>query len=174
MVIGETQCLFFLLMIGTVVGFMRGWQREVITAAIVLGVVLFLVVGGDSIIWNFLFVGLPSMMQGPAAAGAASQAAAPAPTSPLLSLLEFGGLTAMGYVVGHRFGAPPKTGQHRFSGSLAGLLNGSVVTFFLSRNVLPSTTVDFTSPSTTLATSYLITFFGLGLIALLLVALVRR
>ena len=174
MVIGETQCLFFLLLIGAIVGFLRGWQREVITAAIVLGVVLFLVVGGDGIVWNFLFVGIPNLIQGPAAAGAATQTAAQAPTSPFLELLEFSGLTGMGYLVGHRYGAPPKTGQHRLSGVLAGLLNGSVVTFFLSRNILPATTVDLTSPSTTLATSYLITFFGLGLIGLLLVVLVKR
>ncbi|MEO7002862.1 MAG: hypothetical protein ABI068_13660 [Ktedonobacterales bacterium] len=174
MVIGETQCLFFLLLIAATVGFVRGWQREVITAAILLGVVLFLVVGGNSIIWNFLFVGLPNLVQGPAAAGAATQAASTSPMNPYVSLLEFTGLTSVGYVVGHRYGAPAKTSQHRLTGTLAGLTNGSVVTFFLSRNILPETTVDFTSPSTSLATSYLITFFGLGLIALLLVVLVRH
>lgn len=174
MVIGETQCLFFLLLAAAVVGFWRGWQREVITAAILMGVVLFLVVGGDSIIWNFLFVGIPALVQGPAAAGAATQAASTSPMNPFVSLLEFTGLTGVGYVVGHRYGTPAKTSQHRLTGSLAGLVNGAVGAFFLSHNILPAATVDLTSPSTTLATSYLITFFGLGLIALLLVVLVRH
>ena len=174
MVIGETQCLFILLIIAGVTGFSRGWQREVITCAIVLGVVLFLVVGGNGIITNFLFQGLPNLLHGPQAAGAATVNANPAPSNFFLSLAEFAGLTSMGYMVGHRYGGPAKSSQHRFSGLLAGLLNGTVITYYLSSNVLPQTTFDFTSPSTTLATSYLVTMFGLGLIALLLVALVRK
>ncbi len=45
-VVDQGQCFLLILLIGAIVGFWRGGVREVITCAVILGAVLFLVAGG--------------------------------------------------------------------------------------------------------------------------------
>src|SRR5262249_60859620 len=66
MTIGQTQCFMIALVIAGAIGAQRGWGREVITCAILLGTVLFLANGG----LNFLLGGLNNLSRGVSLNGA--------------------------------------------------------------------------------------------------------
>ncbi len=175
MVIGATQCFFVVLLITGLVGLMRGFLREVITMALVLGAVLFLLNGGDGLLHHFVFVNLPTaihdLIYGDSAVTVGTPSvSAPNPTGDyLFGLSSFLGLMGLGYVVGHKYGGPPATNQHRIGGILPGLVNGAAISYYTSRSILPGTTVNLTSPNDALTQMYLPIILGLGLVGLVVV-----
>src|SRR5215469_12901269 len=58
MYISSSECFFVIILTAAFVGLWRGWVREVITTAILLGVILFLMLGGTDVIYRFIFVNL--------------------------------------------------------------------------------------------------------------------
>ena len=177
MVIGTFQCFLFFLLITAIIGFTRGWMREVITMAIILGAVLFLLNGGDGLIQQFLFVNLPNALHVLFFGAAASDP--PDPTSSptrdfLFSSAAFVGLMALGYGVGHKYGQPATTNQHHVLGILPGLVSGSSMAYYVSNSILPSMTLDLSSPSGVITRFYLPIILGLGLLVLVVIMLISR
>lgn len=180
MIVGPTQCFFVILVITAFIGLSRGWVREIITMAIVLGTVLFLLNGGDSLMHQFIFVNVPAALHALIfGTNATTVPSAPVsvPTTTresLFGVMSFGILTVLGYIVGHRFGSPPTTNQHRMGGILPGLVNGAAISYYASNAILPSTTVNLTSPTDTLTRVYLPIVLGIGLLGMVVVLLMAR
>lgn len=178
MVIGPSQCFFVVLLIAAFVGLSRGFMREVVTMAIILASVLFLLNGGNGLLHQFLFVNMPNAFRVLIFGDSAVNAGTPVVSNPnptgdyLFGLGSFLVLTALAYLVGHRYGQPAKTNQHRLGGMLPGLVNGAAIAYYASNTILPSTTVNLTSPTDTLTRLYLPIIFGFGLLALVLVLVV--
>ena len=168
MVIGSFQCFLFFLVITAFVGFARGWVREVITMAIILGAVLFLLNGGTGLLHQFLFVNLPNAFRVLFLGSSAVTAGDPTVSTPnpfgdyVFSIVSFLGLMGLGYGVGHKYGTPPTTNQHRLTGILPGLVSGASMAYYASNTILPNTTLDLSSPSGVITRLYLPIILGLG------------
>ncbi|HEU0026940.1 MAG TPA: hypothetical protein VFQ25_07470 [Ktedonobacterales bacterium] len=171
MALTQSQCFFLLALIAAARGYYRGWGREIITCAVTLGGVLFLTAGGGVGLVHFVTVTLPDIVQ-----GIVPPAFDPtvAPSNPVMDVLLVAGLSVLAHIVGTHFGAPPKTAANRAGGMAAGAVTGLALMYFLTERVLPATTFQMTSPSSTMVTTYMIGLLGIGLMVLLIIALVRK
>jgi hypothetical protein len=128
MMISMAELTVLILLVTGTIGAIRGWGREVITTAIVLGTLLFLELGGGILMSN-LFLGS-------AAGGGSAGTAACFSTSGSLSPLIFGGMTMLGYYAGNRHGMKPVEANHRIAGVVPGLVNGGAISYYLSQHVI--------------------------------------
>lgn len=174
MYITSSECFFVIILTAAFVGLWRGWVREVITTAILLGVILFLLLGGSDVLYRFIFVNLIDAFK--ALGGSTVSAAGPdTTTSPstqtdfFFSLLTFGGLTAVGYLVGHKAGKAPTTAVQRLTGVIPGTVNGAATVFYATRNIVPNLDVDVASPDATTVNNYLPVIFGIALLAVVVI-----
>lgn len=178
MVIGQMQCFLVVLVITAIVGLSRGFLREVITMAIVLASMVFLLNGGDGLLHTFFFSNLPQALHDLVYGNSGVTVGTPAVSTPnqtgdyLFGVASFLGLTALGYGVGHRYGGAPKTSQHRLGGILPGIVNGAAISYYASQTILPATQFNLTSPSGALTQAYLPVVLGLGLVGLVAVLVV--
>lgn len=181
MTITSGECFFVIILTAAFIGLWRGWIREVITTAILLGVILFLMVGGSEILYRFIFVNLVNAFKALFSGGTVTApSSGPAPLSSqgdfLFSLVTFVSLTGLGYLVGHRAGRPPASPTHRLTGIIPGAVNGAAVVFYATRNIIPQLDVSVQGPNATTATNYLPVIFGIALLAVVgvLIALSTR
>ena len=179
MIIGAMQCFLVILVVAATIGLWRGFLREVITMAIVLAAIIFLLNGGDGLLHTFFFTNLPQAFRDLIYGNSAVTVGNPTVTSSvnptgdyLFNLTSFLALVGIGYGVGHRYGGVPATTQHRLGGVLPGLVNGSAISYYASKSIFPSTTIDLTSPSSALTQAYLPVILGIGLIGLVAVVLI--
>lgn len=171
MALTQNQFVFIVTLVVAAQGYYRGWGREIITCAMTLGGVLFLTAGGSAWLGHFVTVTLPAIAQGnePPVFDPLS-----VPANPVVDLLMLAGLLVLAHIMGSHFGAAPKTSGQRFGGMLAGAVAGLAVMYYVTEHLLPATTFQMTSPSAAVVTSYMIGMFGLGLMVLLIIALVRK
>lgn len=172
MYITSSECFFVIILTAAFVGLWRGWAREVITTAILLGVILFLMLGGSDVIYRFIFVNLIDAFRALGGGSTAAGGTAPqgtAQTDFLFSVLTFGGLTTVGYLVGHKAGKPPSTATHRLTGVIPGAVNGAAVVFYATRNLIPNLNLSVQSPDSGTVSSYLPVIFGIALLAVLVI-----
>jgi hypothetical protein len=166
-VIPQSQAFLWALVFGGIIGSVRGWHREVITAAIVLASVLFLSNGGGNLISNIFIHGAGAATQPSSATSYSSACYADLPNT--VSNVTFVGLTFLGYRVGRIYAPPPALAHHRITGIIPGLVNGGAIAFYVSRSILPGTSLVIGTPSPAAASSYLPLVFGLGILCLLVV-----
>jgi hypothetical protein len=174
MYITSSECFFVIILTAAFIGLWRGWIREVITTAILLGVILFLLLGGSDVIYRFIFVNLvdafKALFGGGVSASNSNPAAPPSTQSDFVfTLLTFGGLTTVGYLVGHRAGKPPTSATHRLTGIIPGAVNGAAIVFYATRNIIPNVDVNVQSPDASTVGSYLPVIFGIALLAVIVI-----
>jgi hypothetical protein len=171
MALTQSQCFFIVTLVAAARGYYRGWGREIITCAMTLGGVLFLTAGGSAGLTHFFTVTLPAIVAGdtPPAFNPTT-----ASTNPVMDLLILVGLSVLAHIIGTHYGAAASKPGQRFGGMAAGAVTGLAVMYYVTERLLPATTIEMTSPSSTVVTSYMIGLFGLGLMVLLIIALVRK
>ncbi len=179
MVIGSETCLFIIVIIAALIG-LRGWVREVVTMAIVLGTVLFLIAGGNGLLHQFIFVNLPDAFRVLIFGDNAVNAGTPQVSTPnawgdqLFRLASFGGLTGLAYWVGHKYGTPPKTNMHKVVGIVPGAVNGIALSYYVTNGLFPNNNpvVTITSPTNALTSLYLPIILGFALLGLVLIIII--
>lgn len=173
MTITQNECLFIILLVAAFIGLWRGWIREVITTAILLGVILFLTLGGQGVLYQFIFVNLVdairALFSGNTSVSVASSPSQPAQGDFLFTSLTFIVLTCISYLVGHRAGRPPTAASHRLTGIIPGAVNGIAIAFYSVRYIIPQLNVSVQSPDQTTVSTDLPIVFGLALIAVIVV-----
>lgn len=176
MTITSGECFFVIVLITAFIGLWRGWMREVITTAILLGIVLFLMLGGTNILYQFIFVNLANAFKALFGGGtvAASDSSSATPLSSqanvLFSTAAFVVLTGFGYLVGHRAGKPPAAPAHRLTGVIPGIVNGAAVVFYITHSILQQQlNVNIASPDATTAGNSLPVVFGIALAGVVVV-----
>jgi hypothetical protein len=174
MYITSSECFFVIILTAAFLGLWRGWIREVITTAILLGVILFLLLGGSDVLYRFIFVNLVNAFRalGGSTVTTPDSSTVGPPSSQadfLFSLLTFGGLTAVGYVVGHKAGKPPTAASHRLTGVIPGAVNGAAVVFYTTRNIIPNLNVSVQGPNASTVGNYLPVIFGIALLAVVVI-----
>lgn|SRR5579859_930516 len=183
MVIGQAQYFLIAVVIGAAVGMRRGWNREVITAAIILATVMALTLGGGDVLANWLSHGFTSTAQVHGVLySSGSQPTTPSATSQrtcalgvngqMLSTIIFAGMTWLGYGAGKKYGAAPKSSSHRLAGAIPGAINGASIAYFVSKVVLPGQSVLVNTPSPTATSNLLPVVFSIGLLGLLAILFV--
>ena len=167
MSISQTQCFLIAAVLTAVIGARRGWGRDVITCAIILGTVLFLSNGGGNILTNWL---------SQFSTGASETASGGSVNTPLFSVngqllptLIFGGMTWLAYAAGTKWGSAPRTHNHRIAGTIPGGMNGAAMAYYVSNSILPGRQVLINSPTPAFAGAELPVIIGVGLIGLLVV-----
>jgi len=134
----EQQCFFVAMLAFVIVGFRRGWKREVVTLIFVL-LAIFVVNRPNAELFDQFLGRVPTIlsfiMTGAALPG-------PAPTfltamGPWGLLMAFVLVVALGYYVGYRaFPAAPATPLERFIGVVPAILSGAFMLFYLKTNFL--------------------------------------
>lgn len=192
MSINAIQLIVIVLVITGAVGVRRGWAREVITTAILLATIIFLLVGGAAFILQFFsqgFVGTasahalsgggPSVPTGPGtttgpSSGYPSQTSGVCVATGAQSLANFifFGMTWLAYWAGSKHGQPPKNGTHRLAGAVPGAINGAVIMYYISHAGLLGRQVIVENPSPAAVSTFLPVVLVLGLLGLLAVLFV--
>lgn len=173
MYITSSECFFVIILVAAFIGLWRGWIREVITTAILLGVILFLLLGGADVLYRFIFVNLVDAFKALGGGSVSTGGSTPPPSSPqsdtLFSVLTFGGLTGVGYLVGHRAGKAPTSAIHRLTGVIPGAVNGAAVVFYATQHIIPNLSVSVNSPDSATVTNYFPVIFGIALLAVVVI-----
>ncbi|HLX56189.1 MAG TPA: CvpA family protein [Ktedonobacteraceae bacterium] len=112
------------------IGFFRGWRREVISLAFALTAVLFLLLNGGTAVAQLVFVKTPSAFQY-FTSGKVQTFPQPSPTAVLAStLIAFALIVLLGYYIGNR-AFPSKSSTLSAADHLLGILPGLVTGYFL-------------------------------------------
>lgn len=122
----QTQWLLLTLFVSSVVGFQRGWERSLITSAIIVLVTWYLILGGDTWIFRTLtnWQALKTMP---------STQVIHAVAAPL-----YGAFFVLAFMAGTYLGNAPKTGFQRWVGIVPGAVTGLAFLAYLNQWAAPA------------------------------------
>lgn len=162
------QCFFIAIIAFGLIGFWRGWRREVISLAFALTGVLFLLLNGGDALAQLVFVKTPLIIHDFLSSGPAPSTTPPSPTAILaVTLIAFVAIVALGYFVGNK--AFPNKGlapPERLLGVLPGLVTGYFIITYIAKtfNNSPLITVGFGTPTQNLVTNYVPLLFVVAIV----------
>lgn len=135
----DQQCFFVAILVFGIVGFQRGWRREVVSLVFVL-LAVFLVHPDSSKTLSQALSRLPDsvslLVTGTAKPNTASGGVGGF-LGPLGSLLIFLVIVVIGYLVGNKAFGRPSAPQERFIGVVPAIVSGAFVLSFLNSNFFP-------------------------------------
>lgn len=142
LLLSSQQCFFIVILVFAVIGFQRGWRRELISLGCSLGAVLFLFLGGGNGMAHFLFVNMPVVFQvivSPSAtAGQTSGGTVPQTDVILTTIITFIVIVGAGYLIGNKAFPKPTTPQERLLGILPAMVSGYFLMLYVT-NILGKT-----------------------------------
>ncbi|HEU5375606.1 MAG TPA: hypothetical protein VFV38_09220 [Ktedonobacteraceae bacterium] len=141
------QCFFIVILVFAVVGFQRGWKRELVSLGFSLGAVLFLYLGGGNGLAHFLFVTVPILTQiviSPSGTAAHPASNAVPPTDILLTtVITFIVIVGAGYLIGNKAFPKPNTPQERLMGILPAVVSGYFLMLYVTNVLAKSPLITF-------------------------------
>lgn len=141
------QCFFIVILVFAVVGFQRGWKRELVSLGFSLGAVLFLYLGGGNGLAHFLFVTVPILTQVVvSSSGAAPHPASNAvPTTDVLvtTIITFVVIVGAGYLIGNKAFPKPASPQERLMGILPAVVSGYFLMLYVTNVLAKSPLITF-------------------------------
>src|SRR5579859_6327655 len=179
----ESQCFFVAMLVFVVVGFQRGWRKELVSLVFVLLAVFLVRPDSGKVFLDFVarLVGSIVYIFNPQSAPQTNSIVTPASSyfgGPLGALLIFAGVMALGYFVGNKaFPGKPAATHDRFIGIVPALVSGAFVLAFLRNflssggNAQSSVTVAVSSPD---PGSYIPTIFVVAIVALVVALIAAR
>jgi hypothetical protein len=142
-----SQFLFIIILVFAVIGFQRGWRRELVSFGFSMGALLLLFIDQGKWIADFLFNKLPEIGQLISGSSTASSTNNVNDGNLLLTrLLVLAVMITVGYLVGNKAFPRPTTPPERLFGILPAIVGGFFLVFYLT-NYLQST--DTTPGGTT-------------------------
>lgn len=164
------------ILIGMVLGFQRGWRREVISLVFVLLATFLVNVKTSDFIGGFLSHIPPAITT--LLGGTPSQVPSQGPliTGWVPSLLIFAGVIVLGYFIGNKVFPKPATPPERIIGIIPGVLSGAFVLWYL-QSFFQSATGNSTLPLDFAAASpsnYIPIIFVIGVLALVVAVIAAR
>jgi hypothetical protein len=152
------QCFIIGIAAFGLIGFWRGWRREVISLAFALTGVLFLLLNGGQALAELVFVKTPVVLH-----YLVSSSPAAAPPKPdanavlIVTLISFVVIVVAGYLIGNRaFPGKNLPPAERLLGVLPGLITGYFLITYISNTFANShlITVGVNTPTETVITNY--------------------
>ncbi len=172
------QCFFIAILAFIVIGFQRGWRRELVSLVFALLASVLIRSNTSDAVGGFLgripaFFAFLTNSQPPATSTQPVSFLA----GPMWSLIIFVGLVVLGYVVGNRAFPKPATPVERFIGIVPGVITGAVVlgymTNYLRAEGAGSQRLTFNVPSPDPA-SYIPLIFVIAIVALVIALISAR
>lgn len=161
------QCFFIAILAFAVVGFQRGWRREVISLVFILAGVLFLYLNGGRGVAQFLFTRLPVVFQDATGANTSAASTSPSDSQVLITtFLVFVVIVGVGYVVGNRAFPPPTAPSDRILGIIPSIVSGYAIILYITTafSRTPLITIGVNTPSQALLSSYMVVIFVISAI----------
>jgi hypothetical protein len=169
LLLSAPQCFFIAILAFGVLGFFRGWRREVVSMAFSLAAVLFLYLGGGKSLAQFIFVRLPVILR--IVAGDTSSAKPPPAPSDIniltITIITFVVVVALGYIIGNKAFPKAATSADRFLGVIPAIVTGYALITYIT-NVFaksPLITIGVNTPSQSLIGNYLLIIFVVAVVA---------
>ena len=165
------QCFFIAILAFGVLGFYRGWRREVVSMAFSLAGVLFLYLGGGKSLAEFIFLRLPVILQ-VVSGGTSSTKPSPPPSDVNIlatTIIAFVAIVALGYIIGNRAFPKAVTPADRFLGVIPAVVTGYALITYVT-NVFaksPLITIGVNTPSQSLIGNYLLIIFVVAVVAVI-------
>lgn len=163
------QCFFLVILAFAVVGFQRGWKRELVSLGFSLGAVLFLYLGGGNGLAQFLFLRLPVIAQIVAGgAPANSQGSGSVSNTDVLitTIATFIIIIGAGYLIGNKAFPKPHTPAEHLLGILPAIVSGYFLMLYVT-NVLAKTsliTFGVSTPNQGVVGSYMLIIFVIAVV----------
>lgn len=158
------QFFFIIILAFAVIGFQRGWRRELVSLGFTLGAILFLYLGGGKGLAEFLFVRLPVIAQ--IVIGGSSSGAQPAGVSDgqvlLTTIITLVVIIAAGYLIGKKaFPQPPTAPAERLLGILPAIVSGYFVMLYVTNVLTKASLITFgvSTPNQNTVGSYMLIIF---------------
>lgn len=165
------EYLFFIILITGVVGFLRGWRREIVSLAFLLAAILFLAVGGGTWVADLLFVRIPFAFGN----GTRVPSAPATNTITLTTVVTFLVIVALGFLVGNRAFPKPTLPFDRIMGIIPGIIAGVAIYTLIANTpvaeLLRSINIRASSPDQGVVGSSLLLLF-LIVIAVVVIGLI--
>ena len=162
------QCFFIAIIAFGLIGFWRGWRREVISLAFALTGVLFLLLNGGDALAQLVFVKTPGLIQY-FTSGKIDKISPPSATAVLtVTLIAFVVIVIVGYMIGNRaFPNKNLAPAERLLGVLPGLVTGYFLITYISNTFAksPLITVGFGTPTQNLVANYVPLLFVVAIVA---------
>ena len=155
----QQQCFIIAIVAFGVIGFWRGWRREVISLAFALTGVLFLLLNGGNALAQLFFVKMPIIFHDLISSSPMTTPSAPSADAVLIvTLVSFVVIVVAGYLIGNRAFPGGKTLQpaDRLLGVLPGLITGYFLITYIANTFAksPLITVGFGTPTQNVITNY--------------------
>jgi peptidoglycan/LPS O-acetylase OafA/YrhL len=126
--LNATELFYIAIIAFGVIGFTRGWRREVVSLAFVLTGVLFLYLNGGEYIAKILFQYLPRIIGFVLTEKAPAKPPDPSKTVvEITTLITFIVIVFMGFAVGNRAFEGPKTSADRILGIIPAVITGFAI-----------------------------------------------
>ncbi|HVB74305.1 MAG TPA: CvpA family protein [Ktedonobacteraceae bacterium] len=173
LLLSSQQCFFIAIVGFGLIGFIRGWRREVISLAFALTAVLFLLLNGGSALAQIVFIKLPVAFQYFFGSGSPQKPPSPSAQQTLIvTLVAFVLIVVIGYMVGNR--AFPAKGNalspaDRLLGILPGLVTGYFLITYISNTFArnPVISVGVGTPSQDVLTNYVPLLFVVAIVVVI-------
>ncbi len=170
-----TSLQFFLIAIVAfgIVGFQRGWRREIVSLAFTLTGILFLTFGSQGLA-EFIFIHLPralsTLTTGTLGIPPATSIAADDPRVAISAAITFLLFIVLGFLVSVRVAAKPAGTPEKLFGVIPGIIGGYAIMTFLSKALSNSSLlrVDVHTPDQNLIGSYLLVIFIIIVVVIIL------
>ncbi len=165
------QCFFIAILAFGVLGFFRGWRREVVSMAFSLSGVLFLYLGGGKSVAEFIFVRSPVIWQVISGGGSSSKPP-PEPSDVnilAVTIITFVVIVGLGYIIGNRAFPKAVSPAERFLGVIPAVITGYALITYVT-NVFaksPLITVGVNTPSQSQIGNYLLIIFVVAVVAII-------
>lgn len=171
------QCFFVVILAFIVIGFMRGWRRELVSLVFVLLAAVLIRPGTNNTVGQLL-ARIPSTL-GYLASGSPSSGGGASASSNFLgpwgTLLIFALVVGLGYFIGNKAFPRPSTPSERFIGVIPGVISGAFIMgylvssgFFGSR---PAVNIEVTPPD---PSNYIAIIFIIVVAALIIALIASR
>lgn len=165
------QCFFIVILAFAVVGFQRGWRRELVSLGFSLGAILFLYLNGGKGLADFLFVRLPVIAQIIAGNNATHTTTNTVSATNVLitTVATFILVVAAGYLVGNKAFPRPNAPQERLLGILPAIVSGYFIMLYVTNLLSNSSLITFAvnTPGQSQLGTYVLIIFVIAVVVIL-------
>lgn len=154
------QCFFLVILAFAVVGFQRGWKRELVSGGCSLVAVLFLWMGGGNGLAQFLFLRLPVIAQIVVGGSSAHSTTGTVAAGNVLAttIITFLVIITAGYLIGNKVFPKPGTPAERLGGILPAIVTGYFLMLYVTNVLSKASLITFgvSTPKQDVVGSYML------------------
>lgn len=164
------QCFFLVILAFAVVGFQRGWKRELVSLGFSLGAILFLYLGGGSALAAFVVQRLPviaNLIAGGSSTHVGNNAVSASDVL-ITTIITFIVVVGVGYLIGNKAFPKPASPAERLLGILPAIVSGYFLMLYVT-NVLTKTsliTFGVSTPSQGVVGNYMLIIFVVAVVVI--------